>query len=52
VIEFLARFHELTKKVSGSRYVTCNSHFEDVSELYCYLKMCLASENKFQEVLV
>ncbi|XP_070029327.1 uncharacterized protein [Nicotiana sylvestris] len=45
VIEFLARFHELTKKVSGSRYVTCNSHFEDVSELYCHLKMCLASED-------
>ncbi|XP_075113053.1 zinc finger BED domain-containing protein DAYSLEEPER-like [Nicotiana tabacum] len=44
VIEFLARFHELTKKVSGS-YVTCNSHFEDVSELYCHLKMCLASED-------
>ncbi|XP_070014468.1 zinc finger BED domain-containing protein RICESLEEPER 2-like [Nicotiana sylvestris] len=47
VIEFLARFHELTKKVSGSRYVTCNSHFEDVSELYCYLKMCLASEDEY-----
>ncbi|XP_019242646.1 PREDICTED: zinc finger BED domain-containing protein DAYSLEEPER-like, partial [Nicotiana attenuata] len=46
VIEFLARFHELTKKVSGSRYVTCNSHFEDVSELYCHLKMCLASEDE------
>ncbi|XP_070028688.1 zinc finger BED domain-containing protein RICESLEEPER 2-like [Nicotiana sylvestris] len=46
VIEFLARFHELTKKVLGSRYVTCNSHFEDVSELYCHLKMCLASEDE------
>ncbi|XP_019256703.1 PREDICTED: zinc finger BED domain-containing protein RICESLEEPER 2-like [Nicotiana attenuata] len=46
VIEFLARFHELTKKVSGSRYVTCNSHFEDVFELYCHLKMCLASEDE------
>ncbi|XP_070043263.1 zinc finger BED domain-containing protein RICESLEEPER 2-like [Nicotiana tomentosiformis] len=46
VIAFLARFHELTKKVSGSRYVTCNSHFEDVSELYCHLKMCLISEDE------
>uniref|UniRef100_A0A1U7WSY9 Zinc finger BED domain-containing protein DAYSLEEPER-like n=1 Tax=Nicotiana sylvestris TaxID=4096 RepID=A0A1U7WSY9_NICSY len=46
VIEFLARFHEITKKVSGSRYVTCNSHFEDVSELYCHLKMCLVSEDE------
>ncbi|XP_070036265.1 zinc finger BED domain-containing protein RICESLEEPER 2-like [Nicotiana tomentosiformis] len=46
LIAFLARFHELTKKVSGSRYVTCNSHFEDVSKLYCHLKMCLISEDE------
>ncbi|XP_070045935.1 zinc finger BED domain-containing protein RICESLEEPER 2-like [Nicotiana tomentosiformis] len=46
VIEFLARFHELTKKVLGSRYITCNSHFEDVSELYCHMKMCLISEDE------
>nr|XP_016473912.1 PREDICTED: uncharacterized protein LOC107795743 [Nicotiana tabacum] len=46
VIEFLARFHEFTKKVSDSHYVTCNSHFEDVSELYCHLKMCLISEDE------
>nr|XP_016475289.1 PREDICTED: uncharacterized protein LOC107796976 [Nicotiana tabacum] len=46
VIAFLARFHELTKKVSGSRYVTYNSHFEDVSELYYHLKMCLISEDE------
>ncbi|XP_070042932.1 zinc finger BED domain-containing protein RICESLEEPER 2-like [Nicotiana tomentosiformis] len=46
MIAFLARFHDLTKKVSGSRYVTCNSHFEDVSELYCHLKMCLISEDE------
>ncbi|XP_075079842.1 uncharacterized protein LOC142165116 [Nicotiana tabacum] len=35
VIEFLARFHELTKNVSGSRYVTCNSHFENYSTESC-----------------
>ncbi|XP_070035978.1 zinc finger BED domain-containing protein RICESLEEPER 2-like [Nicotiana tomentosiformis] len=46
VIAFLARFHELTKKISGSRYVTCNFHFEDVSELYCHLKMYLISEDE------
>nr|XP_016474492.1 PREDICTED: zinc finger BED domain-containing protein RICESLEEPER 2-like [Nicotiana tabacum] len=46
MIEFLARFHDLTKKVSGSRYITCNSHFKDVSELYCHLKMCLISEDE------
>nr|XP_009797636.1 PREDICTED: zinc finger BED domain-containing protein DAYSLEEPER-like [Nicotiana sylvestris] len=46
VIEFLAKFHELTKKISGSRYVTCNAHFEDVSELYCHLKMCLVSKDE------
>ncbi|XP_070054560.1 zinc finger BED domain-containing protein RICESLEEPER 2-like [Nicotiana tomentosiformis] len=46
MIEFLARFHELTKKVSGSCYVTCNSHFENLSELYCHLKICLISEDR------
>nr|XP_016456279.1 PREDICTED: zinc finger BED domain-containing protein RICESLEEPER 2-like [Nicotiana tabacum] len=30
VIKFLERFHELTEKVSGSRYVTSNCHFEDI----------------------
>ncbi|PHT30210.1 hypothetical protein CQW23_30195 [Capsicum baccatum] len=29
VIKFLERFYMLTLKVSGSRYVTCNVHFED-----------------------
>ncbi|XP_009600782.1 zinc finger BED domain-containing protein RICESLEEPER 2-like isoform X1 [Nicotiana tomentosiformis] len=46
MIKFLTRFYELTKNISGSRYVTSNAHFEDVSELYCHLKMCLISEDK------
>ncbi|XP_070044845.1 zinc finger BED domain-containing protein DAYSLEEPER-like [Nicotiana tomentosiformis] len=45
VIKFLEIFHELTEKVSGSRYVTSNCHFEDISELDNHLKACLASED-------
>ncbi|KAH0637139.1 hypothetical protein KY289_037054 [Solanum tuberosum] len=29
---------------SGSRYVTCNVHFEDIYELDAYLKVCMASD--------
>ncbi|XP_070034915.1 uncharacterized protein LOC142175194 [Nicotiana tabacum] len=45
VIKFLERFHELTKKVPGSRYVTSNCHFEDICELESHLKVCLASDD-------
>ncbi|XP_075095352.1 zinc finger BED domain-containing protein RICESLEEPER 2-like [Nicotiana tabacum] len=45
VINFLERFHELTEKVSGSRYVTSNCHFEDICELDSHLKACLASDD-------
>ncbi|KAM3309137.1 hypothetical protein P3S67_010881 [Capsicum chacoense] len=44
VIEFLERFYVLTLKVSGSRYVTCNVHFEDICELDSYLKECMTSD--------
>ncbi|XP_070045664.1 zinc finger BED domain-containing protein RICESLEEPER 2-like [Nicotiana tomentosiformis] len=45
VIKFLERFHELTEKVSGSRYVTSNCHFEDICELDSHFKACLASDD-------
>nr|XP_016439094.1 PREDICTED: zinc finger BED domain-containing protein RICESLEEPER 2-like [Nicotiana tabacum] len=45
VIKFLEIFHELTEKVSGSRYVTSNCHFEDICELDSHLKACLASDD-------
>ena len=63
VTKFLDKFYELTLKVSGSRYVTCNVHFEDICELDAYLKLCIASddldlskngfgnERKIQEIL-
>ena len=30
VTKFLEKFYELTLKVSGSLYVTCNVYFEDI----------------------
>ena len=44
---FFENFYELTLKVSGSRYVTCNVHFEDISELDAYLKLCMASDDLY-----
>ncbi|KAH0657808.1 hypothetical protein KY289_026556 [Solanum tuberosum] len=44
VTKFLENFYELTLKVSGSRYVTCNVHFEDICELDAYLKVCITSD--------
>lgn len=45
VTKFLEKFYELTLKVSGSRYVTCNVHFEYICELDAYLKLCIASDD-------
>ncbi|PHT26741.1 hypothetical protein CQW23_33652 [Capsicum baccatum] len=45
VIKFLERFYELILKVSGSRYVTCNLHFEDICELGSYLKECMLARD-------
>uniref|UniRef100_A0A3Q7GHJ3 HAT C-terminal dimerisation domain-containing protein n=1 Tax=Solanum lycopersicum TaxID=4081 RepID=A0A3Q7GHJ3_SOLLC len=45
VTKFLEKFYELTLKVSGSRYVTCNVHFEDICELDAYLKLYIASDD-------
>ncbi|KAH0650464.1 hypothetical protein KY284_030376 [Solanum tuberosum] len=45
VTKFLENFYELTLKVSGSRYVTCNVHFEDICELDAYLKVCMTSDD-------
>ncbi|XP_070046408.1 zinc finger BED domain-containing protein RICESLEEPER 1-like [Nicotiana tomentosiformis] len=38
-------FYELTEKVSSSRYVTSNCHFEDIYELDSHLKACLATDD-------
>uniref|UniRef100_A0A3Q7GSP9 hAT-like transposase RNase-H fold domain-containing protein n=1 Tax=Solanum lycopersicum TaxID=4081 RepID=A0A3Q7GSP9_SOLLC len=45
VIKFFEKFYELTLKVSSSRYVTCNIHFEDICELDAYLKLCMDSDD-------
>ncbi|KAH0636238.1 hypothetical protein KY289_036153 [Solanum tuberosum] len=45
ITKFLEKFYELTLKVSGSRYVTCNVHFEDICELDAYLKVCMTSDD-------
>uniref|UniRef100_A0A3Q7JLR4 HAT C-terminal dimerisation domain-containing protein n=1 Tax=Solanum lycopersicum TaxID=4081 RepID=A0A3Q7JLR4_SOLLC len=45
VTKFLEKFYELTLNVSGSRYVTCNVHFEDICELDAYLKLCISSDD-------
>lgn len=45
VIKFLERFYELTLKVSGSRYIICNVHFEDICELDTYLEVCMTSDD-------
>ncbi|KAH0726023.1 hypothetical protein KY284_001888 [Solanum tuberosum] len=45
VTKFLEIFYEITLKVSSSRYVTCNVHFEDICELDAYLKVCMTSDD-------
>ena len=45
VTKFLEKFYELTLKVSGSLYVTCNVYFEDICELDAYLKLCIESDD-------
>ncbi|KAH0743325.1 hypothetical protein KY290_031318 [Solanum tuberosum] len=45
ITKFLEKFYDLTLKVSGSRYVTCNVHFEDICELDAYLKVCMTSDD-------
>ena len=45
VTKFLEKIYELTLKVSGSQYITCNVHFEDICELDAYLKLCVASDD-------
>ncbi|KAH0765852.1 hypothetical protein KY285_001723 [Solanum tuberosum] len=45
VTKFLEFFYEITLKVSSSRYVTCNVHFEDICELDAYLKVCMTSDD-------
>uniref|UniRef100_A0A3Q7H7X3 HAT C-terminal dimerisation domain-containing protein n=1 Tax=Solanum lycopersicum TaxID=4081 RepID=A0A3Q7H7X3_SOLLC len=47
VTMFLEKFYELTSKVSGSQYVTCNVHFEDICEVDAYLKLCIASDDLY-----
>ncbi|KAM3301031.1 zinc finger BED domain-containing protein RICESLEEPER 2 [Capsicum chacoense] len=41
MIIFLNWFYDLTVKASGALYVTSNVHFEDIIELYNYLKECM-----------
>ncbi|XP_055822127.1 zinc finger BED domain-containing protein RICESLEEPER 2-like [Solanum dulcamara] len=38
MVIFLKRFYDLTKKASGSLYVTSNGHFEDIIDLHNYLR--------------
>ncbi|KAH0696102.1 hypothetical protein KY289_013584 [Solanum tuberosum] len=45
ITKFLEKFYELTLKALGSRYVTCNVHFEDICELDAYLKVCMTSDD-------
>lgn len=45
VTEFLEKFYELTLEVSGSLFVTCNVHFQDMCELDEYLKACMTSDD-------
>ncbi|KAH0686132.1 hypothetical protein KY289_018898 [Solanum tuberosum] len=36
-----------TNMMEGSRYVTCNVHFEDICELDAYLKVCMTSDDVY-----
>ncbi|KAM3217385.1 hypothetical protein P3L10_026828 [Capsicum annuum] len=45
VVIFLKRFYDLTVKVSSALYVTSNVHFEDIVELYNYLKECIENDD-------
>ena len=37
MVQLLEHFYEMTLKISGSQYVTANSFFSEISNLYCLL---------------
>ncbi|KAH7672343.1 Tam3-transposase (Ac family) protein [Dioscorea alata] len=43
--QFLENFYELTLKVSGSKYVTCNTFFQDISGMNAVLTNMMENDN-------
>ncbi|KAH0648267.1 hypothetical protein KY285_033515 [Solanum tuberosum] len=51
VVDFLQIFYDLTREASGSQYVTSNLHFLKISEVSCYLKKLIVSEDDTDDLL-
>ncbi|KAH0634432.1 hypothetical protein KY290_037845 [Solanum tuberosum] len=51
IANFLQIFYDLTREVSGSHYVTANSHFLKICEVSCYLKQLISSEEDNEDLL-
>ncbi|KAH0776082.1 hypothetical protein KY290_007493 [Solanum tuberosum] len=51
IANFLQIFYDLTREVSGSHYVTANSHFLKICEVSCYLKQLISSEDDNDDLL-
>ncbi|XP_049373623.1 zinc finger BED domain-containing protein RICESLEEPER 2-like [Solanum verrucosum] len=51
IANFLQFFYDLTREISGSHYVTTNSHFLKICEVSCYLKQLISSENDNDDLL-
>ena len=45
-MKFLETFYVLTLKVSGSNYVTSNTHFVEIAELNLILKEIMTNEDR------
>ena len=45
-MKFLETFYVLTLKVSGSNYVTSNTHFVEIAELNLILKEMMTNEDR------
>ncbi|KAH0712018.1 hypothetical protein KY289_007977 [Solanum tuberosum] len=51
IANFLQIFYDLTREVSGSHYITANSHFLKICEVSCYLKQLISSEDDNDDLL-
>ncbi|KAH0650379.1 hypothetical protein KY284_030291 [Solanum tuberosum] len=51
IVNFLQFFYDLTREVSGSHYVTTNSHFLKICEVSCYLNQLISSEDDSDDLL-
>ena len=51
LVEFLKFFYEMTLRISGSLYVTANSFFSEISDLFCVLNDWMNSDDSAKRAM-